>query len=390
MITPLDIRERAGEWGLSPDVVEKDYVLGWLLAAIGADPVLGRAFIFKGGTCLKKCYFETYRFSEDLDFTLVEGAPADANALGAAFARVTERIRDAAGLELPPEQFRFEAYQNPRGRPSIEGRVHYRGPLPRPAGNLPRIKLDLTADEVRVRPPVLRPIWHPYPDADAMRRATVRSYSYDELFGEKLRALVERARPRDLYDVVNMFRYEPERPAATSVVKAYRAKCEFKGIEAPLTVSGLLTEEHRQDLVADWAPMLSHQLPQLPTLDQFLAALEEVAAWLGGEPVAVLPPVPVSQPVTAWAAPPMIEAWHAGFAVELIRFAGRNRLCIDLGYKGRTRVVEPYSFRRSRAGDLLFFGWNVPDNGIRTYRADRIAGVRVTNRPFVPRFAVEF
>lgn len=26
--------------------------------------------MFKGGTCLKKCYFETYRFSEDLDFTL--------------------------------------------------------------------------------------------------------------------------------------------------------------------------------------------------------------------------------------------------------------------------------------------------------------------------------
>jgi len=69
MISALDIRERAGEWGLSPDVVEKDHVLGWLLAGIGADPVLGRTFVFKGGTCLKKCHFETYRFSEDLDFT---------------------------------------------------------------------------------------------------------------------------------------------------------------------------------------------------------------------------------------------------------------------------------------------------------------------------------
>jgi predicted nucleotidyltransferase component of viral defense system len=29
-------------------------------------------FIFKGGTCLKKCYFEDYRFSEDLDFTLLD------------------------------------------------------------------------------------------------------------------------------------------------------------------------------------------------------------------------------------------------------------------------------------------------------------------------------
>jgi len=31
------------------------------------------SWAFKGGTCLKKCYFETYRFSEDLDFTLTEG-----------------------------------------------------------------------------------------------------------------------------------------------------------------------------------------------------------------------------------------------------------------------------------------------------------------------------
>ena len=86
----------------------------------------------------------------------------------------------------------------------------------------------------------------------------------------------------------------------------------------------------------------------------------------------------------------MIDTWHAGFAVELIRFAGRNRLCIDLDYGGRTRLVEPYSFRQSQPGDLLFFGWNVPDGEIRSYRADRIAGVRVTNRPFAPRFAVEF
>lgn len=28
------------------------------------------SWVFKGGTCLKKCYFETYHFSEDLDFTL--------------------------------------------------------------------------------------------------------------------------------------------------------------------------------------------------------------------------------------------------------------------------------------------------------------------------------
>jgi len=48
----------AGETGLTPQVVEKDYVLGWLLTAINTHPVLAEFWVFKGGTCLKKCYFE--------------------------------------------------------------------------------------------------------------------------------------------------------------------------------------------------------------------------------------------------------------------------------------------------------------------------------------------
>jgi hypothetical protein len=36
MITRADIEERVREWGLSEDVVEKDYVIGWLLWGIGS------------------------------------------------------------------------------------------------------------------------------------------------------------------------------------------------------------------------------------------------------------------------------------------------------------------------------------------------------------------
>lgn len=84
MIPRAAIDQRVREWGLRHGVVEKDYVLGWLLWGIGRHPVLGQSWIFKGGTCLKKGYIETYRFSEDLDFTVVEGgpiAPADVEPL---------------------------------------------------------------------------------------------------------------------------------------------------------------------------------------------------------------------------------------------------------------------------------------------------------------------
>lgn len=69
MITSREVANAANQWLLRHDVVEKDYVLGWLLAAISNHPVTNR-WAFKGGTCLRKCWFETYRFSEDLDFTV--------------------------------------------------------------------------------------------------------------------------------------------------------------------------------------------------------------------------------------------------------------------------------------------------------------------------------
>ena len=81
MITKLTLEERVREWALRDSVVEKDYVLGWLLWGIGSDKHLADTWAFKGGTCLKKCYIETYRFSEDLDFTILPGGPVAPDAL---------------------------------------------------------------------------------------------------------------------------------------------------------------------------------------------------------------------------------------------------------------------------------------------------------------------
>lgn len=79
MIDRAELLRLADELGLEPRVVEKDYVLGWVLAGIFRDPLLANSWVFKGGTCLKKCYFETYRFSEDLDFTIRDPAQLTAN-----------------------------------------------------------------------------------------------------------------------------------------------------------------------------------------------------------------------------------------------------------------------------------------------------------------------
>jgi len=69
LISKDEILSVADETGLTPTVVEKYYILGWMLAAIHQNAALSESWVFKGGTCLKKCYFETYRFSDGRLFT---------------------------------------------------------------------------------------------------------------------------------------------------------------------------------------------------------------------------------------------------------------------------------------------------------------------------------
>ena len=131
------------EFGLRADIVEKDYVLDWLLAGISNQKELASAWVFKGGTCLKKCFFETYRFSEDLDFTIIDPGYPDGEFPANVFKEIAGWVYEKTGIELPRDLIRFEVYTNPRGKLSTEGRVSYRGPLQISSQrDLPRVKLE--------------------------------------------------------------------------------------------------------------------------------------------------------------------------------------------------------------------------------------------------------
>jgi hypothetical protein len=147
--------EFSREFGLRANVIEKDYVLGWVLAGIFNHPDIGSSWIFKGGTCLKKCYFETYRFSEDLDFTLSDSNHLNQEFLLSCFKEIVQWVYNETGIEIPQDLIRFDIYENNRGFMSAQGRIGYRGPM-QPRGDLPRIKLDLTTDEILVLDPVIR------------------------------------------------------------------------------------------------------------------------------------------------------------------------------------------------------------------------------------------
>lgn len=388
MISRADIEQRVREWGLREDVVEKDYVLGWLLWGIGSDPTLGATWAFKGGTSLKKCYVETYRFSEDLDFTILPGGPVVPADIEAPLKAAMDRVAEESGIDFSQ---RVPALKGNASGTYTEGRVYYVGPrrTPSPAS----VKLDLSASEKVVRPTVQRSIAHPYPDT-LPDPGTVRCYCFEEVFAEKIRALGERGRPRDLYDVVNLYRREDQQadPAAAQIRAVLIEKCQTKGVPVP-TLASVQTTERLEETKSEWENMLRHQLPELPPFDDFWNVLPEVFEWLEGtSKTPVLAPLQVaSEPMElTWVPPATVSVWGGTVPLETIRFAAANRLCVELGYKGSQRVIEPYSLRRSRAGNYLLYAVRTDNAEPRAYRVDRIESVRVTQRTFVPRYRIEF
>ncbi|MBI5369167.1 MAG: nucleotidyl transferase AbiEii/AbiGii toxin family protein [Planctomycetes bacterium] len=390
MIAKQDILDRVAEWRLRADVVEKDYVLGWLLAAIARHPATQGLWVFKGGTCLKKCLFETHRFSEDLDFSLLPEAEYTEETLREALQELARSATDMSGITFPPDAVAIRQRRDKLGRDTYEGKVGYHGPLYESARTTPRVVFDLTRHEPVLDGEHRRGIHHPFPDA--LPEVSVRAYSLAELLAEKTRALFERTRPRDLYDVVFMVENAAEAVDLELVRNLFGQKCRAKGLMAPSAAGLAARVAESQEMRSEWANMLEHQLPQLPPVEALLDRLAPVLAWIDA-PRPVLRPRLGSAPLAAGAelvAPSGAHYWGMSVPLELIRFAGANRLLIAFPYHGRQRVVEPYSLRRSSQGNLLLYAWEGASATIKAFKVTEIADLKVTSQSFVPRYRVEF
>ncbi len=388
MIDRREILDVSRSLGLLPRVVEKDYVLGWILAGIYRQTALSESWIFKGGTCLKKCYFDTFRYSEDLDFTLTDPSQVDPYFLEDVFRDIGNWIYERAGIEIPERLQEFDVFENPRGSVSCQGKLSYRGPIAPRSGGLPRIKLDLTLDELVVLQPTKRVIVHDYSDAPA-EKISALCYPYQEVFAEKVRALCDRARPRDLYDVIHLYRNVASRPQSAALLEVLEQKCKHRGLAVP-TLGDLNT--HRVDLRGSWQPMLGHQLQALPPVDTFWEALREFFAWLQ---TGVAPAEPARYQMAAGETPlrertlRLPVSRRAQSCLDSIRFAAANRLCVDVKYQGTLRRVEPYALRRTPDGEIVLDATSASDGEHQRYWIDRLQGTRVSGQSFIPRFAVE-
>lgn len=385
MIEKNEVLKMAAGLNLNPDTVEKDYVLGWILFGINKHPLISN-WIFKGGTSLKKCFFETYRFSEDLDFTLTNSSQLDVDFLLKTFIEITDTLSEEVGIEFFKDKFNFKIIDKGNGKFSAQGKIQYNGPLRRKRG-FASIKLDLTSDEILVLKPVIKSVHHPYTDAPP-EGIRINCYAFEEVVAEKIRALAQRARPRDVYDVVHFFRNREMIKNPKLVHNTLKKKCEFKRIEFP-TFEYIQSHEKLDELEPQWAFMLAHQLPNLPPLESFWDDLPPFFNWINDQLEVEALPFVSNKPEVALNLGRVTNAFSLDSNLQKIQFAASNRVCIVLEYSFKKRIVEPISFRRAQNGNKLFYGFERDADHAKAYSISKIQKVEVTNTPYIEKYPVE-
>jgi len=135
MIKPGEIQQMAREAGVRDQQIEKDYALAWILKGIAEHEQLSKILVFKGGTVLKKVYFDDYRFSEDLDFTLIVNDMTNKQIFGF-FKETFEYIKEEANIPLMLlDDNEHEDACLPDRQGGINFYIAYTGPLGGQASN---------------------------------------------------------------------------------------------------------------------------------------------------------------------------------------------------------------------------------------------------------------
>lgn len=244
----------AGGRRIPEAVIERDYVLAWLLMGL-ADHPLRNVLAFKGGTALRRCWFADYRFSEDLDFTLIR--PITFNEILTGLNDIFASVETACGLLIAFDREDRHGHQN-----SHTFYLRYQGPLPAASD----VKVDITIDEVLCFPLVDRTIRRAYDGFDDLPEGpTVRVYALEEIVIEKLVALSDRARnePRDLYDLWYLLN------AADLRIAELHTELDAKLAHRQRTAAGIgQTIAAKEDRLRRlWTTRLAHQMSTLPPFD---------------------------------------------------------------------------------------------------------------------------
>jgi uncharacterized protein len=258
------LKEQGGR-RIPENILERDYCIAWFLVGLSRSSLRNK-LVFKGGTALRRCHFPEYRFSEDLDFTLLQ--PLSFEGLKQELEPIYEEVKRASNIT-----FRFSRPDSAAHQNSYTFYLMYEGPLP--VTSTPKeIKVDVTIKEkVFYTPEELAVLKSCDEFTDLPEGEKILVYSLCEIATEKTVALLDRARtePRDLYDLWYLMEQSNSIDLG-DCIEAINAKLSHRGKNLDEVRGEFYKKETR--LKKTWETRLAAQMANLSEFDNIYRAVK--------------------------------------------------------------------------------------------------------------------
>ncbi len=277
-------KDKAKNRSLAWRVIEQDYILSWILYGIAHTEELQSTLAFKGGTALKKIYFGDYRFSQDLDFTALDGAPKG-DALEKAVRKACAVAADALADRIPDPAITCERYKEKNAHPQEQEAFVIRAQLPWQGYPYVRVLIEVTRNQTVIIPPVAKRVIHDYRPEELY--ANILTFTLDEIFAEKLLAMYEntikvhekawcRSRVRDYYDLWRLLGTYKHELNEKTIREVLQLKCSLSGSSFIFTSSDDFFDDVLLDKVKiDWNEWLREIVWPLPPYEEVVPELQD-------------------------------------------------------------------------------------------------------------------
>lgn len=277
MILQKSIATIAEDAGVAKTVIDKDWVLGHFIAALFSIPEIMGNLVFKGGTCLRKCWFPDYRFSEDLDFTSIS---KDYEFTEQYLKEICDKVTSHTGIRTHIVSLRPIVFLDKKvGYEAIVkywGADHSKNEMPPPPDRWQtKIKIEVILYEKMMFKPVKKELFHPYPD-NLLPIRNIPCYRIEEVLAEKIRALVQRSytAPRDYYDIWYLSNNISDLDWK-AIISAFHEKMEYKNLKFT-GIDQLINPGSERVVKLAWKNSLGHQIKteNLPSFEVIKDDLE--------------------------------------------------------------------------------------------------------------------
>ncbi len=382
MIDKIEIEARAKEFEIHPSSVEKDYVFGWIIFAVFTISNFRDKIFLKGGNALRKGYFESTRFSSDLDF----GMPDDITEedLLSEINRICNFIQEKSGVVFVVDSNKIEEKFTARevSLPDLkvyEVRIYFKGFNGEASHMNFKISMDVTRFDKVILPIQTVKLIHLYSDSMDLV-CDIRCMKLEEIIATKLKCLIQRQHAPDLFDYAHSIKLLGGDLNKKEVVEALIKKTIFN--RNPFILKGILSKTAFTYFRSEWTKSVF-------CAKQIIMNVEDAIA------------VFISDLDILFA-----NYTDNGFAKfvyfspevrEKIMHAGRTQTLLKVRYQGYDRMVEPYSLKylESKGGEAreYFYVYNLSggksEPNIRSFLPEPLESIENTEEKFTPRFNIE-